>query len=223
MSAISIYPTIFSNRYYISSQLRKQIEFVVKNYVEAKERLLDYGSGTSPYRLFFKEAIKEYVSADIKLNETAQIHLDDRGCVPLKDKFFDYVLSTQVLEHVDDPKLYLSEAKRLLKNDGLLILSTHGYWLYHPTPNDYWRWTSAGLKKILNESGFEIVYFKGILNRSAVGIQLFQDGLFFKLPSFLRPFLCFFTQLGIILFDKLSSNASRNADACDYVIVAKLK
>src|SRR3546814_1646938 len=91
-------------------------------------------------------------------------------------EYADIVLSNQVLEHVDSPQGYLEEARRLMKPDGVLLLSTHGYWFYHPTPNDYWRWTSAGLRKTMEASGFEIVEFTGIMGLISSGLQLFQDG-----------------------------------------------
>ncbi len=57
------------------------------------------------------------------------------------------MLSTQVLEHVTDPRLYLAECHRVLRPGGPLLLSTHGIMVYHPDPVDYWRWTGAGLQR----------------------------------------------------------------------------
>ena len=55
------------------------------------------------------------------------------------------VLSAQVLEHVADLDAYCAEIRRLLREDGTLLLSTHGNWLYHPHPEDHRRWTRTGL------------------------------------------------------------------------------
>ena len=54
---------------------------------------------------------------------------------------FDAVLSTQVLEHVADPGALPAERFRVLRPGGRLLLSTHGIFVYHPDPDDYWRWT----------------------------------------------------------------------------------
>lgn len=46
------------------------------------------------------------------------------GVEDLKDAPFDLIVSLEVIEHVTDPALFLSHVARLLKPDGLLILST---------------------------------------------------------------------------------------------------
>jgi SAM-dependent methyltransferase len=220
-----LYPSIFNSRFYYLTQLRKQIQSVSELFLKnAKElTLLDLGCGNMPYEPVFKNHVKQYIGADLAENPRASIHVSAKGIVALADQSTDIVLSTQVLEHVEDPIHYLSEAHRLLKNDGLLILSTHGYWMYHPDPTDFWRWTCSGLQKIITERGFEVVYFRGIIGRSAMGLQLFQDGLIFKVPPFLRPVFSVFMQPLILLFDKITKQSTRDKDACTFVVVAKRK
>ncbi|MBO9579345.1 MAG: bifunctional 2-polyprenyl-6-hydroxyphenol methylase/3-demethylubiquinol 3-O-methyltransferase UbiG [Sphingobium sp.] len=46
------------------------------------------------------------------------------GVESLKEPAFDLIASLEVIEHVTDPALFLSHIARLLKPDGLLILST---------------------------------------------------------------------------------------------------
>ncbi|TFG24464.1 MAG: class I SAM-dependent methyltransferase [Promethearchaeota archaeon] len=40
-----------------------------------------------------------------------------------QDEFFDLIVAFDVLEHVKSPKLALDEIKRILKNDGILLIS----------------------------------------------------------------------------------------------------
>ncbi|MFM7022685.1 MAG: class I SAM-dependent methyltransferase [Flavobacteriales bacterium] len=218
-------PNIFNPRWYYFIQLRKAVERVIATQVKGKnyEKLVDYGCGNTPYKKYFAPHIKEYIGADLGENTNASIQLMPEGKIPLNDSSVNIVLSTQVLEHVDNPSLYLSEAQRILKKDGILVLTTHGYWMYHPDPNDFWRWTSMGLKKIVQEQGFEVVDFYGVIGRSAMGLQLFQDGMVFKLPKFIRPLFFFWMQLQIALFDKTTKQATRNQDACTFIVVAKPK
>jgi SAM-dependent methyltransferase len=163
-----------------------QIEEVIQLFLAKspqKLTLADYGCGNKPYEPIVAPFVAQYLGIDLELNPIADIHIAPTGAIQLDDEKLDVVLSTQVLEHVVDPKQYLQEAHRVLKNDGLLILSTHGYWMFHPDPTDFWRWTSTGLRKIVEDEGFEVVYFKGIIGRAAMGLQLFQDGLL-NFPSF---------------------------------------
>jgi len=44
--------------------------------------------------------------------------------IPLKDDTFDVVVSFETIEHIEDYRTFLSEVKRVLKPDGLFILST---------------------------------------------------------------------------------------------------
>lgn len=224
-----LYPSIFGSmatRYYYLRQLRQKIEEVIQQFVAnnpAKLNLADYGCGNKPYQPLIAPFVEKYIGIDLPENTSADIHISPEGRIQLADNSLDVVLSTQVLEHVVNPTAYLLEAQRVLKKDGQLILSTHGYWMFHPDPTDFWRWTSTGLQKVVSEAGFEIVYFKGIIGRSAMGLQLFQDGIIFKIPKFLRPVLALIMQPLIIFFDKTTAQETRDKDACTFILVAKKK
>ena len=216
-------PAFFSGRYYHLKKLRECNEHVVATYIAGKDHavLLDYGCGDRPYKPLFVGHVGRYLGADIDINPTADILIDrTTGRVDAADAQFDVLLSTQVLEHVTDPATYLQEAHRLLQKDGLLILSTHGYWIYHPDPTDFWRWTRDGLEKTIAREGFEIVETLGIFNRFASGLQLFQDGLLFKIPKSLR-FLWtgWFSLLQMIL----DNGSLHNRDASVFMVVARKK
>jgi SAM-dependent methyltransferase len=216
-------PTIFHTRYVTLTQLRdatvKQIRLLTS---EDKDKLLvDFGCGDMPYRPIIEPLIAKYLGVDLDINPKAEHFIDFDSKTSLPDNYCDIVLSNQVLEHVDSPDGYLNEAFRILKPGGALVISTHGYWFYHPTPNDYWRWTSAGLRKTIERAGFSISSFYGILGLAASGLQLFQDGICLKLPKFLVPVFALFMQLLVRLFNKINSQAQRDRDAALYVIVAQ--
>lgn len=66
--------------------------------------------------------------------------------MPYKTDLFDYVLSDQVLEHVKKPWVAVEEVRRVLKLGGLVVLTSCLLNAIHGVPNDYWRFTPAGLK-----------------------------------------------------------------------------
>jgi SAM-dependent methyltransferase len=183
-------------------------------------RILDYGCGVVAYRHFFPDEA-EYSAADLPGNPHASLLLNPDGTVPVPGDSFDVVMSTQVLEHVPDPALYLSECYRALRPGGRMLLSTHGTFVYHPDPDDYWRWTCAGLQKVVRDAGFEVVRFEGVIGGLPTGLQLVQDSIYWKLPRVARPLLALVMQALISLADRLHSEGSRALNAQVFALVAE--
>lgn len=115
-------------------------------------RVLDYGCGGSPYRSLFPNA--DYQRADCVDVPGLDYVFGEDEKIDAADGSFDFVLSTQVLEHVRHPQWYLREAHRLLKPGGLLVVSTHGLFEEHGAPIDFRRWTLEGLFSELEDAGF---------------------------------------------------------------------
>lgn len=121
--------------------------------------LLDVGCGRKPYREMFSTA--DYVGLEIdNLENRTTKQADffyDGNTFPFVDHSFDGVLCNQVLEHVFTPSRFLSEIHRVLKPDGLLLLTVPFVWDEHEQPWDYARYSSFGLKNLLETNGFEVV------------------------------------------------------------------
>ncbi len=183
-------------------------------------RILDYGCADAPYRRFFGADV-DYLAADLPGNPRATVEIKPDGTVPLATASVDAVLSTQVLEHVDDPVLYLRECARVLRPGGRLLLSTHGLMVYHPDPDDYWRWTCAGLRRVVEQAGLEVVRFEGIMGLTATGLQLVQDAWYWRLPRPLRPVLALVLQTLAKLADRVEPAASRDMNAMVFAVVAR--
>lgn len=188
--------------------------------VPAGARVLDYGCADVPYRGFFSADV-DYLAADLPGNPDANLVIASDGTVPVADGGVDAVLSTQVLEHVADPARYLAECARVLRPGGRLLLSTHGLMVYHPDPVDYWRWTCAGLRRAVEQAGLRVVSFEGIMGVTATGLQLVQDGWYWRLPRALRPVLALVLQTLIRVADRLEPASSRELNAMVFAVVAE--
>ena len=223
VAAARLYPYIFSRAFRHLTLLRKEMTAAASaTFPNRKDLvLIDFGCGSAPYRPLLEQYTANYLRADFPNNAFADVHISPDGTVPLPDSYADVVLSTQVLEHVDCPQRYLQECRRLLKPSGLLVLSAPGYWVYHPYPQDYWRWTGSGLKKLVKESGFELIRFKGLMGTGPSAIQLLQDSLWPKCPRLLRRMLTLVCQCAIMALEKLLSQKESADDACVYVLVAR--
>jgi SAM-dependent methyltransferase len=218
-----VYPNQWQHDYYVLSELRLKLEYVIATYIASSRRrpvMVDVGCGSMPYKRLFAPHVERYIGVDIAENEAADIHLTALG-IPIDDAYADLLLSTQVLEHVDSPEMYLRECYRILKKGGLLVLSTHGYWVYHPCPTDYWRWTSDGLSTTIARAGFNKVESIGIMGAAAAALQLFQDAVKHKINRLFKPAVFYCGQNLIRFVDRMYSRASRDIDACVYVVVAR--
>ena len=118
------------------------------------ERVLDYGSGGSPYRSLFGDCV--YHRADFAGGQDLDYEYGPDARLPPSTKDYDCVLSTQVLEHVPDPGAYLRNCCRILRPGGYLLLTTHGLFEDHACPHDYWRWTVYGLRQIVEDAGLTV-------------------------------------------------------------------
>lgn len=183
-------------------------------------RVLDYGCADLPYRHFFP-ADADYLAADLPGNPQATLDIDSDGSVAVDDASVDVVLSTQVLEHVGDPQAYLAECARVLRPGGQLLLSTHGIMVYHPDPDDYWRWTCAGLRRAVESAGLEVQRFEGVMGLGASGLQLFQDAVYGRLPRRLRAPFALVLQRLIALVDRLERRESKRKNALVFGLVAR--
>jgi len=123
--------------------------------------LLDCGCGGQPYRQFFAPRITRYIGADVAAAQGVALDIEftPECSLPLTDGSVDTVLSTQVLEHVPNADFYISECARLLKTDGVLILTAPMQWRHHEVPFDYLRFTRYGLTALLQRHGFAIDKF----------------------------------------------------------------
>jgi SAM-dependent methyltransferase len=116
-------------------------------------RVLDIGCGLQPYRPMLGEGVTEYVGLDREGELSNPTVVGSAESLPFGDATFDVVLSTQVLEHVPEPARALTEAVRVLKPGGRLVLTVPGVWPTHEAPHDYWRFTRHGLKRLLDDHG----------------------------------------------------------------------
>jgi SAM-dependent methyltransferase len=218
-----LYPKRSSRIYWHLTALRTELEAVVREHLQSAgdKVLADFGCGNMPYRPLFQPDVGQYLGCDLAGNELADRIIEIPDVLPLESESVDVVLSSQVLEHVASPDVYLQEAFRVLRSDGLLILSTHGMWRYHPDPNDFWRWTCDGLRQEISRQGFKIVRFKGVMGPEATAWQLWQDAV---LPRVFKPLRRLFTryvQGRIRRADLRCREEVRDHDACVYVVVAQ--
>lgn len=137
-------------------------------------RLLDVGCGTKPYRDLF--SVSEYVGMEIDSELTRQRGVADvyydGSCFPFEDASFDAVLCNQVLEHVFNPDDFVREIRRVLRPGGRLLLTVPFVWDEHEQPWDYARYSSFGLRSLMEKHGFILRRHEKLLDDASVLFQL---------------------------------------------------
>jgi len=97
-------------------------------------RVLDLGCGEGHFAAAAAEAGAEAVAIDVArpaLDRARAAHpglelrlAAEEGPLPLEDAFVDVVWASEVLEHVADTAHFLSEARRVLRSGGTLLVTT---------------------------------------------------------------------------------------------------
>lgn len=133
------------------------------NASKCKGRLLDVGCGNKPYRRFFN--VDEYIGIDIHneahdhTGEPVDVFYDGKK-IPFEDKRFDSVFSSEVFEHVFHLEELVVEINRVMVKDGILLVTLPFVWIEHEKPNDFARYSSFGIRNLLERQGFEILNLK---------------------------------------------------------------
>lgn len=137
-------------------------------------KTLDVGCGRKPYRELFRSS--DYIGLEIDTPETRRNSSADTfyegNSFPFGDGEFDSVVTNQVFEHVFHPEEFLREIHRVLRPEGILLLTVPFVWDEHEQPRDYARYTSFALKHLLHKEGFTILETRKSVNDIRVIFQL---------------------------------------------------
>lgn len=81
--------------------------------------------------------------------------------IPFPDNTFDLIYCLETLEHAEKPWLVCSEIQRVLKPNGVAVISSQQNFPIHMHPSDYFRYTPFGLKAL----------FPALKSKLSVGIS----------------------------------------------------
>ena len=132
-----------------------------------EEPVLDTCAGWEPnfYQPLFPG--KKYIKQDMQDFNPACIDVicDIADMKPISNESIGLVLNLESLEHLPYPQKGIDEIHRVLRPNGLLILTTVMHFKIHRTPKDYWRFTPDGIELLLNRFRILDCTLEGSLKR----------------------------------------------------------
>lgn len=158
--------------------------------------VLDVGCGRKPYESLF--ICDQYTGLEIdtpenRLNKKVDLFYDGKH-IPVRDNFYDSIVIFEVFEHVFNPDEFMAELYRVLKPGGAMLMTAPFVWDEHSQPYDYARYSSFGLKFVLEKHGFEILEQRKTLADIRILFQLINSYIFRFLNTHntnINMFLCF--------------------------------
>ena len=147
-----IFPEIIMHNH--TYRLKRFVKEVSGKYCGKGGKMIDVGAGTCQYKNYFKNL--EYFSQDIQNNQQESINYVGEFEI-LPSNHFDYILCTQVLEHLKEPDSAFKNFHRILKKRGKVFLTTIMTFEAHSIPNDYFRFTQYGLRYLAEKNGFRVM------------------------------------------------------------------
>lgn len=108
-----------------SWRLQKIYSFIKK---KKCEKVLDIGCGPQSIILELGNNVEKWALDTVKKPDGIKginyIKGDANQKLPFKEEFFDIVFALELIEHIWDTDEFLKECSRILKKDGILVIST---------------------------------------------------------------------------------------------------
>lgn len=207
------------DRYLLKKQIKKYAHYI-------KGVVLDAGSGEGDrYKSFFK--FDKYIKLDINENNNPDI-VGSVENIPLGDSSFDSIISTQVLEHIQNSPKAVKEFYRVLKPGGYCLITVPQMNELHEEPNDYFRFTKYGLEEVFSNAGFKIIlvdqrggfWSANMQMQIRYAIDLFRLNKISVLRWIFQPFILINGILAI-LFDLIDRSRANRKHAIGWLIIAQ--
>ena len=152
-------PLFFFIRCLVDLQLKTIVDFLLPELASISNDIIDIGAGNAPWKSFLPQGVK-YTGLDIKnandfaMRNQEDIVYYDGGVFPFLENQFSNALCIEVLEHVPNTGVFLSEIYRCLKPNGKVILTVPWSARRHHLPYDYFRFTPEALEYLFKSNGF---------------------------------------------------------------------
>jgi SAM-dependent methyltransferase len=122
--------------------------------------VLDIGCGKQPFKEVFLEHNCNYYSLDTQEQLDRKIDFicsfEQPFPAEVKSRKYDFVLCTEVLEHVANWNIAFSNLQDIVTNQGCVLITCPHFYQLHEEPYDFWRPTTYALEKFALNYGFKV-------------------------------------------------------------------
>ena len=122
-------------------------------YWDLPEPIYEFGSmaeGQAPDMVDLRTMFpgKDYTRTDLRNGDNVDVVLDLHN-IELPDESVGTAICVETLEHVRYPWIAIEELCRVLKPQGVVIVTSCMHFPIHEHPHDYWRFTPDGLRVLM--------------------------------------------------------------------------
>ena len=165
--------SLFEKLYHVIKQkaLRDKIK-LVQGFNPQKGKLLDIGAGTGDFLVIAKA--QGWNVTGIEPSEKAKGIAKAKGVsfveslADIEDNSFDAVTMWHVLEHVPDVEKQISELKRIIKPDGVIVVAVPNFnsydakhygshWAAYDVPRHLWHFSKTAMQQLFGAQGMDVV------------------------------------------------------------------
>lgn len=167
-----IYPYLADLRHFYKTPLGYQCQYFLGKYVKIFSQKAQQ-SGIIGYGLPYISTIPEVVFSTLPVQQGIDFNqknmcLSHLDCLPLKDNCLDFLLVVHCFEFYERPLVFLQEIKRVLKDQGTLVIIVpyfFSYWLRKfSNPFSLGKhYTSFRMQKFFENVGLTVEAVKGTL------------------------------------------------------------
>jgi SAM-dependent methyltransferase len=215
MTRMRINPKIYDYCYFTTSINIRLIDTAIKKIDDTKNyTVVDIGCGEKPFYNKFKGDFK-YIGIDFSSHSSADIVCDIKNEIPVEKNTADFIILSEVLEHLPNPFSIISEIERILKPEGILFISTPFAFPIHARPHDYFRFTENFYIDLQNQYSFTLVDLGKSNTIFSTPIVIFANIIqpLPYVPYFAKQFLWLLMNITVLVIDymtKIFSNTKRN-------------
>lgn len=183
-----------------------------------KGTCIDLACGDNPsYYKYWGIDNAKIIKTDYDQSKNPDKVVDLNGSFPFEDNSADNIFLFNAIYIIKEPDRLIGEINRVLKPGGKLFLNSPFIFNEAREPDDFRRFTSQGLEKLLKENGFSNFEIIPYGERFTAGVHLWHSVFLF---NFIR--LIAFTKA--LLFDKFIPKKVKKLHPCPlgyFVVVEK--